>query len=699
MPQGLSKKQSMLFKRIIVAVILFAVDMVLDHTGTFDMMFGRFAVYASFAAFMMPFLIAGYDVIGKAWHNISRGDVFDENFLMAIATLGAFALVLFPDSDLHFAEGAAVMIFYQIGELFQSYAVGKSRKSITDLLDIAPDYANVDDGNGGIKKVEPSDVPIGTEITVRPGERIPIDGIVADGETDLDTSSLTGESAPLHASVGDAVQSGCIVSDSVIRIKTTHEFGTSTASRIMQMVEEASDRKSRSEAFITRFSKIYTPIVCYSALAIAAIPPILGFGSMSEWVLRGLTFLVVSCPCALVVSVPLSFFGGLGAASSNGVLIKGSNYLEGLASLDAIAMDKTGTLTSGSFSVSGIDACGGYSDGDVLRFAATAESMSTHPIAKSIVEAYGSAEDANLPKPIATDIVEERGHGVKAEVDGHSVIVGNGKMVTESGTSIPDELGGETGGTVLFVALDGECIGRIAVSDTPKATSKEAIKRLHGLGVKKVVMLTGDREEAANPVADELGIDEYHAEMLPGDKVVEVERLIAEHGQVPEHNHEHEHEHEHEHGDTCCCHSHDSRNHGHCNDDDDDDCCCCHTHGDAHYDAVGKVAFVGDGINDAPVLMRADIGIAMGAMGSDAAIEAADVVLMDDDPLGVPKAMGIARRTMKIVKENITFAIGVKILILILAAFGIADMWLAVFGDVGVLILAVLNATRAMRTE
>lgn len=695
MPQGLSKKQSMLLKRIIVAVILFAVDMVLDHTGTFDMMFGRFAVYASFAAFMMPFLIAGYDVIEKAWRNIRRGDVFDENFLMAIATLGAFALVLFPDSNPHFAEGAAVMIFYQIGELFQSYAVGKSRKSITDLLDIAPDYANVDDGNGEIKKVEPSDVPIGTEITVRPGERIPIDGIVADGETDLDTSSLTGESAPLHASVGDAVQSGCIVSDGVIRIKTTHEFGTSTASRIMQMVEEASDRKSRSEAFITRFSRIYTPIVCYSALAIAFLPPILGFGDLSEWVLRGLTFLVVSCPCALVVSVPLSFFGGLGASSSNGVLIKGSNYLEGLASLDAIAMDKTGTLTSGSFSVSGIDACGGYGDDDVLRFAAAAESMSTHPIAKSIVEAYGNAKDVKLPKPIATDIVEERGHGVRAEIDGRSIIVGNGKMIEESGASIPDELGGETGGTVLFVALDGECIGRITVSDTPKATSKEAIERIHGLGVKKIVMLTGDREEAAKPVADELGIDEYHAGMLPGDKVAEVERLITEHGQVSEH--EHDHNHEHEHGDVCCCNSHDSHNHGHCDDDDDD--CCCHTHGDVHYDAVGKVAFVGDGINDAPVLMRADIGIAMGAMGSDAAIEAADVVLMDDDPLGVSKAMSIARKTMKIVKENIAFAIGVKILILILAAFGIADMWLAVFGDVGVLILAVLNATRAMRAE
>ena len=697
MPQGLSRKQSILLKRIIVAVILFAVDMVLDHTGTFDTMFGRFAVYASFAAFMMLFLIAGYDVIGKAWRNIMKGDVFDENFLMAIATLGAFALVLFPDSDPHFAEGAAVMIFYQIGELFQSYAVGKSRKSIADLLDIAPDYANVDDGNGGIKRVEPSDVPIGTEITVRPGERIPIDGIITDGDTDLDTSSLTGESAPLHASVGDAVQSGCIVSDGVIRVMTTHEFGTSTASRIMEMVEKTSDRKSRSEAFITRFARIYTPIVCYSALAIALLPPILGFGSLSEWVLRGLTFLVVSCPCALVVSVPLSFFGGLGAASSSGVLIKGSNYLEGLASLDAIAMDKTGTLTSGSFSVSEIDACGGYGDGDVLRFAAAAESMSTHPIAKSIVEAYGNAEDANLPKPIVTDIVEKRGHGVEASVDGHSVIVGNGKMVEGSGASIPDELGGETGGTVLFVALDGECIGRITVSDTPKATSREAVERLHGLGVKKVVMLTGDREEAAKPVAEELGIDEYHAGMMPGDKVSEVERLIAEHGQVPEHEHEHEHEHD-EHGDICCCHSHDSRNHEHC-DDDDDDCCCCHTHGDAYYDAVGRVAFVGDGINDAPVLMRADIGIAMGAMGSDAAIEAADVVLMDDDPLGVPKAMGIARRTMKIVKENIAFAIGVKILILILAAFGIADMWLAVFGDVGVLILAVLNATRAMRAE
>lgn len=697
MPKNLSKRQSRLLKRIIVAAILFAVDMVLNHTGAFGMMFGRFAVYVSFAAFLMPFLIAGYDVIGKAWRNIKKGDVFDENFLMAIATLGAFALVLFPDSDPHFAEGAAVMIFYQIGELFQSYAVGKSRKSITGLLDIAPDYANVDDGNGGIKKVEPSDVTIGTEITVRPGERIPIDGIVADGDTDLDASSLTGESAPLHASVGDAVQSGCIVSDGVVRIRTTHEFGTSTASRIMQMVEEASDRKSRSEAFITRFSRIYTPIVCYSALAIALLPPILGFGTLSEWVLRGLTFLVVSCPCALVVSVPLSFFGGLGAASSNGVLIKGSNYLEGLASLDAIAMDKTGTLTSGSFSVSGIDACCGYSNGDVLRFAAAAESMSTHPIAKSIVEAYGSAEDANRPKPIATDIVEERGHGVEAEVDGHSVIVGNGKMVAGSGASIPDELGGKTGGTVLFVVLDGECIGRIAVSDMPKATSKDAIALLHELGVKRVIMLTGDREEAAKPVAEELGIDEYHAGMMPGDKVSEVEQLIAEHGQAPEHEQEHEHKHEHEHVDACDCHSDSSHVHAHCDDDDDD--CCCHTHGDAHYDAVGKVAFVGDGINDAPVLMRADIGIAMGAMGSDAAIEAADVVLMDDDPLGVPKAMRIARKTMRIVRENIAFAIGVKILILILAAFGIADMWLAVFGDVGVLILAVLNATRAMRVE
>ncbi len=694
MLQWLSKKQSRLFKRILIATVLFAIDMVLDHTGLFTMAFGSFAVYASFVAFLVPFLIAGYDVVRKAWRNIRKGDVFDENFLMAIATIGAFALVLFPDTNPHFAEGAAVMIFYQIGELFQSYAVGKSRKSITDLLDIAPDYANIDDGNGGIKRVSPDEVGIGAIITVRPGERIPIDGIIESGETELDTSSLTGESAPLHASVGNEVQSGCIVSDSVIRIKTTHEFGTSTAFRIMEMVEEASERKSRSEAFITRFALVYTPIVCYSALAIAILPPLFGFGTFAEWVLRGLTFLVVSCPCALVVSVPLSFFGGLGAASSNGILIKGSNYLEGLAALDAIAMDKTGTLTNGSFSVSSVETIDGYEPHDALRFAAAAESMSTHPIAKSVIEEYDKSADSE--SPATSDIIEEKGHGVKAIVDGRQILVGNARLLGDNNTSIPDELNGETDGTALFVACDGKCIGRIIVADMLKSTSKEAIEQLHELGVKKIIMLTGDRDEAARPVAEELGVDEYRAGMLPGDKVEEIEKLISEHVTHNKHDHKHEYEHEHEHGDTCDCHMHGEHEHIHCDDDDDDDDCCCHAHSDVHYDAVGKVAFAGDGINDAPVLMRADIGIAMGAMGSDAAIEASDVVLMDDDPMGVPNAIRIARQTMNIVKENIIFAIAIKILILILAAFGIADMWLAVFGDVGVLIIAVLNATRTL---
>lgn len=692
MPHELSKKQSRLLRRIIVSTIIFTIDMVLDHTGMLVTLFGTASIYAAFIAFLIPFLIAGYDVIRKAWRNILRGDVFDENFLMTIATLGAFALVLFPDSEPHFAEGATVMIFYQIGELFQSYAVGKSRKSITDLLDIAPDYANVDDGNGSIKKVSPDDVTIGTVIIVRPGERIPIDGIIESGDTELDTSSLTGESAPLHASTGDTVQSGCIVSDGVIRVKTTHAFGESTASRIMEMVEEASERKSRSEAFITRFARIYTPIVCFSALAIALLPPLLGFGTLAEWVLRGLTFLVVSCPCALVVSVPLSFFGGLGAASSNGVLIKGSNYLEGLASLDAIAMDKTGTLTNGSFSVSAVDTVAGVSRLDVLRTAAAAETMSTHPIAKSVIAEYEkeSADDASN-KLHAADIAEKKGYGVKAVINGETVLIGNERLLTDECVSIPDKIGGEKErvGTELLVARGGKCIGRITVADMPKETSKQAIEELHELGIKQIVMLTGDRDAAAKPVAEELDVDGYHAGMLPSDKVTEVEKLISEYS--------HSNGHKHERADTCDCHMHEEHRHMHCNDDDDD--CCCHTHGDMHYDSVGKVAFVGDGINDAPVLMRADIGIAMGAMGSDAAIEAADVVLMDDDPLGVPKAIRIARKTMRIVMENITFAIGVKILILILAALGIADMWLAVFGDVGVLIIAVLNATRAMRNN
>ena len=632
----MSPKQKRWLARIVVALILFFAVMAFTEFAPLEEWLGSrtAAIWVEFGLFLIPYLIAGYDVLWEAVENIGRGQVFDENFLMSVATIGAFAMVLFPDADPHMAEGAAVMLFYQVGELFQSYAVGKSRKSIADMMDIAPEYANLET-DGAIREVDPDEVPVGSIIVIKPGERIPLDGVVVEGVSQLDTAALTGESMPRHVDAGAEVISGCVNMTGVLRVKTTKPYGESTVARILELVENAAEKKARTENFITRFARYYTPIVTGAALLIAVVPPLFGMGAWSDWVLRGLTFLVVSCPCALVISVPLSFFGGIGGASRLGILIKGSNYLELLSKVDTVVLDKTGTLTSGSFKVVAIHPEEGIDADYVLSHAAHAEAFSDHPIAVSLREAYvGEIDAARI-----AEAREESGHGVSALVDKRLVLVGNDKLMARHGSSWQDC---ELTGTVLHVSIDGAYAGHIVIADVIKNDAHRTIRELHEAGIGKCVMLTGDRRDVAEAVAAELGIDEVRAQLLPEGKVDAVEELLAQERED------------------------------------------------------GKLAFVGDGINDAPVLTRADVGIAMGAMGSDAAIEAADVVLMDDKPSNISKAIRLARKTMRIVWQNIVFALGIKIVILVLAAVGIANMWLAVFGDVGVAVLAILNAMRAM---
>ena len=671
----MNPKQKKLLTRIIVALVLFVIIEVAAQTGILRAAFGTPGdVYAEFALFLIPYLIAGYDVIAGALRGLVHGHALDEDFLMTVAIFGAFALVLFPDTEPHMAEGAAVMLFFQVGELFQSYAVDKSRQSIADMMDIAPEYANVME-EGKLKQVDPFELAPDDEFIVMPGERIPLDGTVLTGESQIDTAALTGESVPRTARPGDEVISGCVNLTAKLVVRATKPFEDSTVSRILELVENAAEKKARTENFITRFARVYTPIVVGVAAVLAIVPPLLFGGQWSDWILRGLTFLVVSCPCALVISVPLSFFGGIGGASRLGILVKGSNYLEALGSTETVVFDKTGTLTDGTFSVTELVCAPGVSKAELAGIAAAAETFSTHPIAQS-VRAYrdslttdarpDSDNDANLAQPDSDstttgarpgssstttaervrDVREISGQGVEAVVDGRNVLVGNGKLMAAhdiafTATDVP--------GTVLYVAADGTYLGAIVIADTVKPDAARAIADLRAAGVKKTVMLTGDRTPVARAVAAELGIDEVHAELLPQDKVAEVEALLAQ------------------------------------------------TERDTN--GKGKLAFVGDGINDAPVLTRADIGIAMGAMGSDAAIEAADIVLMNDDPDDIARAIHLARRTMGIVWQNIVFALGVKFAVLVLAAFGIANMWMAVFADVGVAVIAILNAMRAMNVK
>ncbi len=636
----MNKKLRRWRKRIVIALALFAVIFAATELLPLDVWLGgeRNAVYAEFALYLIPYAIAGYDVLLNAARNIKNGQVFDENFLMAVATIGAFSLVFFPDSGPHMAEGAAVMLFYQVGELFQQYAVGKSRKSIAAMMDIAPDYANVRNAQGELEQVGPDGVAVGSEIVVKPGERVPIDGVIVEGTSQLDTAALTGESVPRHVEVGNDVISGCVNMTGLLTIRTTKPFGESTVSRILELVENAAEKKARTENFITRFARYYTPAVCGVALALAVLPPLLGLGTWSDWMFRGLTFLVVSCPCALVISVPLSFFGGIGGASKLGILIKGSNYLEALASVDTVVFDKTGTLTSGTFGVVAVHPENGTTPERLLELAAHTEAYSDHPIAQSIKQAYGAHIDAERIQNVG----EISGHGVHAQIDGAQVHVGNDKLMSSIGLEAHSC---ELVGTILHVAEEGKYLGHIVIADMVKDDAAQTIADLHAAGVRRTVMLTGDAEEVAMSVAEKLGLDEYHAKLLPQDKVDQLERLLAD--EAPKKN----------------------------------------------------LAFVGDGINDAPVLTRADVGIAMGAMGSDAAIEAADVVLMDDKPSNIAKAIRLARKTMGIVWQNIIFALGVKLLVLILAAVGIANMWMAVFADVGVAILAILNAMRCMNVK
>ena len=637
----MNKKQKRTRNRIVVALVLFALVFAVTKFVPLASYVGgeTNAVYLEFVMFLVPYLIAGYDVLLKAARNIGNGQVFDENFLMTIATVGAFALVLFPESDPHMAEGAAVMLFYQVGELFQGYAVGKSRQSIADMMDIAPDYANVM-RNGELVKVDPYEIAEGDQIVVKPGERVPLDGIVASGSSQLDTAALTGESVPRHVEEGAEVISGCVNMTGLLTVKVTKPFEQSTVSRILELVENASEKKAQTENFITRFARYYTPVVTIGALLLAVLPPLLLGQSWADWIERGLTFLVVSCPCALVISVPLSFFGGIGGASRLGILVKGSNYLEALAKADTVVFDKTGTLTNGTFNVVAVhpEAAAEVDPELILSIAAHAEAYSDHPIALSIKEAFSGQIDRDR----IAEVSEQGGHGVRAVVDQHVVLVGNDKLMREQGIAYHDC---ELTGTILHVSLDGKYAGHIIIADVVKEDAAKCIADLHAAGVRKTVMLTGDRTEVAQAVAQKLGIDEFHGQLLPEDKVNQVERLLEQTGEK------------------------------------------------------AKLAFVGDGINDAPVLTRADIGIAMGAMGSDAAIEAADIVLMDDKPSKIASAIHIARKTMRIVWQNIIFALGVKFAVLILAAVGIATMWLAVFADVGVAILAILNAMRCMSVE
>lgn len=633
----MTKKQKKVLRRIIIsAVLLVAMAVtftVLDKTGMVDLenpsvMWRCIEI----VAYLIPYLVIGYDILKKAFLGIIHGEVFDENFLMAIATVGAMVLG-------EYKEASAVMLFYQIGELFQSYAVGKSRKNITALMDIRPDYANIEK-DGKLEQVDPDDVQIGTVIVVQPGEKVPIDGKVVEGSSSLNTSALTGESVPREVHVGDEIISGCVNLNGLIKIETSKEFGETTVSKILDLVENSSMKKSRSENFITRFAKYYTPAVCIAALALAVLPPLVNIimgnpAAWSKWIIRALTTLVISCPCALVISIPLSFFGGIGGASAKGILVKGSNYLEALSYTKYVVCDKTGTLTKGVFQVTEIHPEGGMSEADLLEKAALVESYSNHPISKSLKEAYGKEIDNNR----VTDAKEISGHGVSAVVDGQEVAAGNVKLMKQMNiqAAVPTSVG-----TEIHVAVDGKYAGYILISDVVKPNAKEAISGLKAAGVEKVVMLTGDAKKVADAVGSELGVDEVRSELLPGDKVDEVEKLIAAKGEKE------------------------------------------------------KLAFVGDGINDAPVLSRADIGIAMGALGSDAAIEAADIVLMDDDPAKIATAMKISKKTLRIVHQNIVFALVIKFACLALGAVGFVNMWWAIFADVGVMILAVLNATRAL---
>lgn len=622
----MNKKQKKVLVRIIIAAILMIGLKFVPVEGVL-----RFILY------MVPYFIIGYDILRKAFKGIKNKQVFDENFLMAVATIGAIAVALYENGD--YTEAIAVMLFYQIGELFQSYAVGRSRRNISELMDIRPDYANIE-VDGSLEQVDPDEVKIGTVIVVQPGEKIPIDGIIEVGSSTLNTSALTGESLPREAAVGDEVISGCINMTGLLKIRTTKEFGESTVSKILDLVENSSSKKSKSENFISKFAKYYTPAVCYSALALAVLPPVIRMAVMGltaewgVWIYRALTFLVISCPCALVISIPLSFFAGIGGASNAGILVKGSNYLETLSKTKYVVFDKTGTMTQGVFEVTGVHH-NTMEEEKLLEYAALAESFSSHPISKSLCKAFGGV----LDKSRVSDIEEISGHGVTAQIDGRTVAVGNGKLMKKLGVEYTDC---HKVGTIVHVAIDGRYEGHIVISDVIKPTSKEAIKALHKAGVEKTIMLTGDARNVAEQVAAELGIDEVYSELLPSDKVEKVEQILAE---------------------KC---------------------------------EKEKLAFVGDGINDAPVLRRADIGIAMGALGSDAAIEAADIVLMDDDPLKISKAIKISRKCLRIVYENIYFAIGIKVICLILGALGIANMWAAIFADVGVMVIAVLNAIRAL---
>ena len=622
----MTKKQKKMLARILIAAVLMIGFHFLPVTG-----------YLRFVLYLIPYLVIGYDILIKAFKGVKNRQPFDESLLMAIATIGAMAIAVYEDGD--YTEAIAVMLFYQVGEWFQSYAVGKSRRNISDLMDIRPDYANIE-ADGKLEQIDPDEVEIGTVIVVQPGEKVPIDGVITEGNTTLNTSALTGESLPREAKTGDEVISGCINMTGLIKIKTTKEFGDSTASKILDLVENASSRKSKSEAFITKFARIYTPAVVYSAIALAVLPPLVrmfGMGLAAEWgtwIYRALTFLVISCPCALVISIPLSFFAGIGGASNAGVLVKGSNYLETLSQTKYVVFDKTGTLTQGVFEVNEVH----HNEMDrerLLEYAALAESASSHPISKSLQRAYGKEIDRSR----VTDIQEISGNGVTARVDGVAVAAGNSKLMDKLGVKWIDC---HQSGTIIHMAVDGRYAGHIVISDIEKPHAKEAVQALKKAGVERTVMLTGDSRKVAEHVAADLEIDEVHAELLPADKVAKVEELLEK------------------------------------------------------KPAKGKLAFVGDGINDAPVLSRADIGIAMGAMGSDAAIEAADIVLMDDDPLKIAKAIKISRKCLRIVYENIWFAIGIKLICLLLGAVGIANMWLAIFADVGVMIIAVLNAIRAL---
>ena len=623
----MTKKQKKMLVRILITAVMLIALKFIPITGVPQLI-----------AYLAAYLVIGYDILRKAGKGILNGRAFDENFLMALATLGAFFLAIWTKSG-DYVEGIAVMLFYQIGELFQSYAVGKSRKNISALMDIRPDYANIE-ADGQLKQVDPDEVTVGSIIVVQPGEKVPLDGVVVEGSASLNTSALTGESLPRDVKAGDEIISGCIDMSGVLKIRTTKAFGESTVSKILDLVENASSRKSRSEAFISRFAKIYTPAVCAAALALAVLMPlgrmIAGVdANWTDWIYRALTFLVVSCPCALVISIPLSFFAGIGGASKEGILIIGSNYLEALSESRVVVFDKTGTLTQGVFEVTAVHHCP-FDEQQLLEYAALAECASSHPISKSLQKAYGKEIDRSR----VTDIEEISGHGIEAKVDGHTVAAGNGKLMEQLGIAYHDC---HCVGTIIHMAIDGQYAGHIVISDVVKPHSKEAIAQLKKAGVQKTVMLTGDAKRVAEQVASELGVDEVHSELLPGDKVEQVEKLLAAKAK---------------------------------ND---------------------KLAFVGDGINDAPVLTRADIGIAMGAMGSDAAIEAADVVLMDDDPLQIAKAIKISRKCIGIVKQNIVFSLVVKFGCLALVAVGVANMWAAIFADVGVMILAVLNAIRALR--